>query len=110
VSRPKIAAAVIAATLLFGACANKDAKASDVEKVLKDAGATSAQAKECASKIDDALDQKQLNDLAGADHADDIPQKISDKINPILDQCLKGEGGTTATTTAGESTTSTTAG
>jgi len=106
-SRPKIAAVLVAATLLFGACANKNAKASDVEKVLKDAGATTAQAKCASTKIDDVLDQSAMNDLAGADHVDDIPSKISKKIDPILTQCLMGSG---ETTTSPSSTTSTTAG
>jgi len=108
-SRPKIAAAIVAATLLFGACANKDAKASDVEKVLKDAGASTQQARCASTKIDQALSQSQMNDLAGADHAKDIPDTISKKIDPILNQCLKGTGETSETSTTA-STTTTTAG
>jgi hypothetical protein len=114
VSRAKIAVVVVAATFLFGACANKDSKPSDVEKVIKDAGGSAAQAKCVSSGIDDPtgpykLSQGELNDLAAADHVDDIPSKISKKIEPLLDQCLKGTGATTSTTAPG-ATTSTTAG
>jgi len=121
-SRPIIAATVLAAAALLGACASKDAKEADIQNVIEDAGATKQQADCAASKIFDKLTQKEVNDLASADHEDDIPEAISKKITPILDECLKDSedpSGSTTSTTAGEgstttasteSTTSTTAG
>jgi hypothetical protein len=120
-SRPIIAATVLAAAALLGACASKNSKESDINNVLVDAGATKQQADCAASKIFDKLSQEEVNDLAAADHEDDIPKKIDAKITPILDECLKSEnpGGSTTSTTAAEgssttasteATTSTTAG
>jgi hypothetical protein len=75
--------------------------------VLIDAGATKDQAKCTSAKIDDKLDQGQLNDLAKADTAKDIPDSIEEIITPILDECLSEGGGstdeTTSTTAEGDS-------
>lgn len=106
---------------MLGACGEKDANESDVSEVLVDAGATEAQADDCAGQIAGELTQDELNDLAGANEEGDIPDEINEKITPILDQCLSGEAPpeseseTTDTTAEGEtgtteSTTTTTAG
>jgi hypothetical protein len=113
-SRPIIAATVLAAAALLGACASKNAKESDIKNVLVDAGATTKQADCAASKIFDKLSQDEVNDLAAADHAKDIPKDIDKQITPILDQCLGTGSGSedpdaTTSTTAGEGTTTTVA-
>lgn len=91
-SRPYIVATTIAAVLLLGACGNTDASESDVRDVLEEAGATDEQASCAAGQIAEELDQDELNDLAGADTIDDIPNAIEEKVTPILDECL-GEAG-----------------
>jgi hypothetical protein len=104
--RPTIVAATIAAVLMLGACGNTDANADDVHDILTDAGANEEQADCAAEGIDDELDQGELNDLAGADSIDDIPDAIDEKITPVLDRCLaeggpveeEGEGDTSETT------------
>lgn len=112
VPRPILAASLIVAVLVLGACGEKDANESDVSEVLVDAGATEAQADDCAGQIAGELTQDELNDLAGASEEDDIPDAINEKITPILDQCLSGEPApeseTTDTTAEGETTESTT--
>lgn len=90
--RPTIVAATIAAVLVLGACGNTDANADDVRDILTDAGASEEQADCAADGIDDELDQDELNDLAGANSIDDIPNDIDEKITPVLDRCL-AEGG-----------------
>lgn len=121
--RPIIVAATLtAAALVLGACGQQNASESDVQEVLEDAGATKDQANCASSKIADELTQDELNDLAKADTAEDIPNAIEEKITPILDECLSGEGSesegegdgetteSTTTTTEGETTTTTSAG
>ena len=120
--RPIIVAATLtAAALVLGACGQQNASESDVQEVLEDAGATKDQANCASSKIADDLTQDELNDLAKADTAEDIPKAIEEKITPILDECLgsgsesegEGDGETTestTTTTEGETTTTTSAG
>lgn len=108
-----VAAPLFAAALIVGACSEKNASASDIQEVLEDAGASKDQADCAATEIDKALNQDEMNDLAKADTAGDIPDKIDELIQPILAQCLSesstddGEG-TTTTTAEGESTESTT--
>jgi major membrane immunogen (membrane-anchored lipoprotein) len=118
VPRPILVASTIVAAVLLGACGQKDATESDVHEVLVDAGATEAQADCAAPRIADDLTQDELNDLASASEEKDIPDKIDEKITPILDECLSSENPTTSdettsTTAEGattESTTSTTTG
>jgi hypothetical protein len=90
--RPTIVAATIAAVLLLGACGNTDASEDDVHDILTEAGADEEQADCAARDIADELSQDELNDLAGADTPDDIPNDIDEKVTPILDRCL-AEGG-----------------
>lgn len=112
-----VAAPLFAAALILGACSEQNASASDIEEVLVDAGATKDQADCAATEIDKALTQDEMNDLAKADTAGDIPDKIDEQIQPILAECLSEGGGstddgetdeTTSTTAEGESTESTT--
>lgn len=112
-----VAAPLFAAVLLVGACSEKNASASDIQEVLEDAGATKDQADCASTEIDDALTQDEMNDLAKTDTAKEIDDKIDEKIQPILAECLQGEGSTddgetdestTSTTAEGESTESTT--
>lgn len=116
--RPTIVAATIAAVLVLGACGNTDANADDVRDILTDAGASEEQADCAADGIDDELDQDELNDLAGAESVDDVPNEIDEKITPVLERCLaeggpveeEGEGDTdTSDTTVAEDTSDTTA-
>lgn len=115
--RPTIVAATIAAVLVLGACGNTDANADDVRDILTDAGASEEQADCAADGIDDELDQDELNDLAGAESVDEVPNEIDEKITPVLERCLaeggpveeEGEGDTdTSDTTVAEDTSDTT--
>lgn len=119
--RPTIVAATIAAVLVLGACGNTDASEDDVHDILTEAGADEEQADCAASDIADELTQDELNDLAGADTPEDIPDDIDAKVTPILDRCLAeggpveeepedtGEADGTTTTVAGDEGTATTA-
>ncbi|HEY8544665.1 MAG TPA: hypothetical protein VIL36_06445 [Acidimicrobiales bacterium] len=117
--RPIIVAASIAAVLVLGACGSTDASEDDVHDVLTEAGANDEQADCAAGEIADELTQSELNDLAGADTPEDIPDDIQEKIDPILERCLaeggpveedesEGEGDTSTTTVAEEGATTTT--
>lgn len=116
--RPIIVAATsLLAVLALGACGEKDATEDNVRDVLENAGATDTEINCAAPKIADDLTQDELNDLAKASDIKDIPEKVDDKVTPILDECLgsgsegEGEGSTESTTTTtaeGESTESTT--
>ena len=90
--RPITVAATIVAVLALGACGNTDASEDDVHDILTEAGASEEQADCAAGDIADELSQDELNDLASADQPEDIPDKINEKITPILDNCL-AEGG-----------------
>ena len=113
-------AALALVALSLGACSNKNAKASDVEKTLKDAGATTEQAKCVASDLDKALDQKQMNEVAKADELSELKKSLQDIVNETLNKCLvegessDSETGDTSDTTepegSGDETTTTTAG
>jgi hypothetical protein len=116
--RPIIVAATsLLAVLVLGACGEKDASEDDVRDVLDSAGATETQIDCAAPKIADELTQDELNDLAKASDVDDIPDKVDEKVTPILEECLgasesegEGEGSTestTSTTAEGETTEST---
>jgi hypothetical protein len=124
--RLRIAALVAVAALAFSACANNDAKESDVVNAMKDAGLDTEQAECIGQGINDAFsdDQKLYNEVAAATNTDDFPEGSASKfpdgtkgaIEDILDQCLGssaaggGSGSTSDTTDGSSETTTTTAG
>jgi PBP1b-binding outer membrane lipoprotein LpoB len=113
-------AALALVALTLGACSSKNAKASDVRKTLKDAGATTEQADCVAEGLDDKLDQKQMNEVAKADELSELKKSLQDIVNETLNKCLvegessDSETGDTSDTTepegSGDETTTTTSG
>jgi hypothetical protein len=130
--RLRFAALAAVVALALGACANNDAKESDVVNAMEDAGLETEQAECIGSAMQDEFgdDQGLFNDIADAVDTDDFPQGDSADypdgtapvIEAILADCVEGESpsagegdeadtDTTATTAAseGEATTTTTA-
>ena len=99
--RLRFAALAAAAALAFSACANNDAKESDVVNAMEDAGLTSAQAECVGAGMHDEFgdDQDLFNDIASAVDTDDFPEGDSSEypdgtgpvIEDILGRCLEGE-------------------
>jgi hypothetical protein len=118
--RLRFAALAALVALAFSACANNDAKESDVVNAMEDAGLDTDQA-ECVGELmqeEFGDDQDLYNDVAAAADTDDFPsgddvdeddypEGTGPVISQILSECIEGEG---ATTTTGEGGTTTTAG
>lgn len=109
--RLRFAALAAIAALAFSACANNDAKESDVVNAMTDAGLDDEQAECVGQGIDDAFgdDQDLYNDVAAAVDTDDFPEGTQETIEGILDECLGGDDDTSETTEAEGDTTETTA-
>lgn len=115
--RLRFAALAAVAALAFSACANNDAKESDVVNAMEDAGLDTDQAECVGERMQDEFgdDQDLYNDVAAAADTDDFPSGDEDDypegtapvIRQILADCIEGEG---ATATTGEGDTTTTAG
>jgi hypothetical protein len=99
--RSTFAALVAVAALAAAGCTNNDAKRSDIENAMTDAGLDDDQAACIADGIEDEYgeDQDLLNDLASADDPSDFPADTEPEISRILDDCL-GDGASTDDTTA----------
>ena len=118
--RLRFAALAAVGALAFSACANNDAKESDVVNAMEDAGLDTDQSECIGQGIDEAFgdDQDLYNEVAGAVDTDEFPEGTEDQINDILSQCIEGTGptadeGSTDTTEAdgtGETTETTAAG
>jgi hypothetical protein len=115
--RLRFAALAAVGALAFSACANNDAKESDVVNAMEDAGLDTEQAECVGQGIDEAFgdDQDLYNDVASAVDTDEFPEGTEDQINDILSQCIEGTGSTDSTDTTeadgtGETTETTAAG
>lgn len=93
--RSRLAALAAVAALAFSACANNDAKKSDVVNAMTDAGLDDTQAECIGSGVEDAFgdDQDLFNDVAGADDLTELPEETQSQISDILDECLGGGSG-----------------
>jgi hypothetical protein len=98
--RSTFAALVAVAALAAAGCTNNDAKRSDIENAMTDAGLDDDQAACIADGIEDEYgeDQDLLNDLASADDPSDFPADTEPEISRILDDCL-GDGASADDTT-----------
>jgi hypothetical protein len=88
-----------AALLVFAACANNDAKRSDVVNAMLDAGLDQEQADCIGDGIDDAFsdDQDLYNEVAAVVNTEDfadLPENAGDQVNAVLDECIGGGSGT----------------
>lgn len=118
--RSSFAALVAIAALAVAGCTNNDAKRSDIENAMTDAGLDDAQAACIADGIDDEYGDNQdlLNDIASAGEPSEFPEQTAPVIDGILEECLgdgastggAGEGGSDADAEAGEGDTTTTEG
>lgn len=98
--RLRTAALVAVGALALSACANNDAKESDVVNAMEDAGLSTSQAECIGAAVDDAFadDQDLYNDIAAAADSDDFadtdqfPEGTADTIDGILADCIEGEG------------------
>lgn len=93
--RSRLAALAAVAALAFSACANNDAKKSDVVNAMTDAGLDDTQAECIGTGVEDAFgdDQDLFNDIAGADDLTELPEETQSQISDILDECLGGGSG-----------------
>ena len=121
--RLRFAALAAAAALAFSACANNDAKESDVVNAMEDAGLDSEQAECVGQRFEEEFgdDQDLFNDIASAVDTDDFPDDTQPVIEDILAECIEGEapaadedadaddGDTSTTTAADDASTTTTA-
>lgn len=117
--RLRFAALAAFAALAFSACANNDAKESDVVNAMEDAGLDADQAECVGERMQDEFgdDQDLFNEIASAADTDDFPsgdqvdeddypEGTGPVIRQILSECVEGED---TTTTVGEGDTTTTA-
>jgi hypothetical protein len=130
--RVRFSALAAAVALALSACANNDAKESDVVNAVTDslrdtevdgATLTDDQVDEAATCIGNGIDeefgdsQDLYNDIAAANTPDDYPEDARAAIDEVLDDCLAdltggsgGEGTEGTDTTEGEGDATTTTG
>lgn len=94
IRRLRFVALTAAVALTLSACADNDAKESDVVNTMQDAGLPTDQAECIGAGVDDAFgdDQGLYNDIAGIADPDDYPPEAQEQIDAILDDCIDGEG------------------
>lgn len=106
--RLRFAALIAVAALAFSACANNDAKESDVVNAMEDAGLEPDQAACIGAGFQDAFgeDQGLFNDVAAATDPDEYPEGTEDTIRDVFDECgLERDGdGSTGASDAGDDT------
>ena len=98
--RLRFAALTAVVALALSACANNDAKESDVVNAMKDAGLETAQAECVGARMEAEFgdDQGLFNDVASAVDTDDFPEGDTDEypdgtgpvIEAILAECIDG--------------------
>jgi hypothetical protein len=118
--RLRFAALAAVVALAFSACANNDAKESDVVNAMEDAGLETEQAECIGQRFDEEFgdDQDLFNDIASATDVEDFPEDTQPQIEAILAECIEGEtpaadededADTSSTTAADDASTTTTA-
>jgi hypothetical protein len=86
----RIAAIVAVTALAMSACSSNDADREDIEEAMRDAGLPDEQAGCIAERLDEELDQDQLNDLAGAADPDEFSEDGADAVSAAVDECVDG--------------------
>ncbi|HEX6236841.1 MAG TPA: hypothetical protein VFZ68_06590 [Acidimicrobiales bacterium] len=87
--RHRFAAIALVAGLGLTACANNDAKESDVVNAMRDAGLGPDDAECVGQGFDQAFGENQdlFNDVASASEPEDLPEGTQDTIEQIFDDC-----------------------
>lgn len=90
--RLRFAALAAAVALALSACANNDAKESDVVNAMEDAGLEKEQAECVGQRFDEEFgdDQDLFNDIAAATDIDEFPDDTQPLIEDILAECIEG--------------------
>jgi hypothetical protein len=96
----RIAAIVAVTALAMSACSSNDADREDIEEAMRDAGLPDEQAGCIAERLDEELDQDQLNDLAGAADPDEFSEDGADAVSAAVDECVDGSTESSDTTGA----------
>jgi hypothetical protein len=96
----RIAALVAVTALAVSACSSNDADREDVEEAMRDVGLPDDQASCIAERLDEELDQDQLNDLAGAADPDEFTEEGADAVTAAVDECVDGSTESSDTTEA----------
>jgi len=87
--RHRFAAIALVAGLGLAACANNDAKESDVVNAMRDAGLNAEDAECIGGGFDEAFgeDQDLFNDVAAASEPEDLPEGTQATIEQIFEEC-----------------------
>ena len=98
--RSRFVAITLVAVLGLAACANNDAKESDVVNAMRDAGLNPADAECVGAGFEEAFgdDQELFNEVAGAAEPEDLPGDSRQTVESIFEEC--GVGDTEADTDA----------
>jgi len=95
--RLRFVAITLVAVLGLAACANNDAKESDVVNAMRDAGLEPDEAECVGAGFEDAFgdDQELFNEVAGAAEPEDLPGDTRQTVETIFEECGIGDSGTT---------------
>jgi hypothetical protein len=95
--RLRFVAITLVAMLGLAACANNDAKESDVVNSMRDAGLEPDEAECVGAGFEDAFgdDQELFNEVAGAAEPEDLPGDTRETVEAIFEECGIGDSGTT---------------
>lgn len=87
--RSRFVAITLVAVFGLAACANNDAKESDVVNAMRDAGLGPEQAECVGAGFEDAFgdDQELFNEVAGAADPEDLPGDTGDTVEAIFEDC-----------------------
>ena len=108
--RSRFVAITLVAVLGLAACANNDAKESDVVNAMRDAGLNSADAECVGAGFEEAFgdDQELFNEVAGAAEPEDLPGDSRGTVESIFDEFGIGDAGAADTEATDADTTETT--
>jgi len=94
--RSRFVAITLVAVLGLAACANNDAKESDVVNAMRDAGLNQDDAACVGAGFEEAFgdDQELFNEVAGAAEPEDLPGDSRETVEAIFEDCGIGDTGT----------------
>lgn len=93
--RLRFVAITLVAVLGLAACANNDAKESDVVNAMRDAGLNPDDAECVGAGFEEAFgdDQELFNEVAGAAEPEDLPGDSRETVESIFEECGVGDAG-----------------
>ncbi len=93
--RSRFVAITLVAVLGLAACANNDAKESDVVNAMRDAGLNPDDAECVGAGFEEAFgdDQELFNEVAGAAEPEDLPGDSRETVESIFEECGVGDAG-----------------